>query len=82
VLFVENDTNSLGYNQWFYFSIQNNEANRNYTFRLVNMVNHPLLQRKRRSFFEAGCKPAVFSLEEARVGGAGWSRMGSNISYE
>ena len=59
---MENDTNSLGYNQWFYFSIQHNQANLNYTFRIVNFVNKILIEEKKHSFFKYGCKPAVFSM--------------------
>lgn len=35
---MSNDTNSLGYNQWFYFSIRNLEGGTNYTFKIVNYV--------------------------------------------
>ena len=45
-MFIENDTNSLGYNQWFYFSVRNNSANTKYTFRLVNFVTVALLRKK------------------------------------
>lgn len=39
VLFIQNDTNSLGYNQWFYFSAEGIQARTKYTFRLMNFVS-------------------------------------------
>jgi len=38
-LFIENDTNTLGYNQWFYFSVRNMRKNVKYMFYVVNYVN-------------------------------------------
>lgn len=48
---MENDTNSLGYNQWFYFSVQHNQANVRYTFRIVNFVTEILIQEKEAFLF-------------------------------
>jgi hypothetical protein len=45
-LFISNDTNSLGYNQWFYFSIRNAQRAVKYTFRIVNYVTHLLCRKK------------------------------------
>lgn len=38
-LFMQNDTNSYGYNQWFYYSIRNAQPGVVYTFRIVNFVH-------------------------------------------
>ena len=35
---MQNDTNTYGYNQWFYFSIRNMKVNTKYTFRIANFV--------------------------------------------
>lgn len=35
---MQNDTNTYGYNQWFYFSVQNAKKNTVYTFRIANYV--------------------------------------------
>jgi hypothetical protein len=35
---MSNDTNTMGYNQWFYFSVQNMRKGVTYTFRIVNFV--------------------------------------------
>jgi hypothetical protein len=36
--FIENDTNTAGYNQWFYFSVQNMQKEVTYKFNILNMV--------------------------------------------
>lgn len=38
-LFMQNDTNTYGYNQWFYFSVENAHKGTPYTFKIVNFVN-------------------------------------------
>lgn len=35
---MQNDTNTYGYNQWFYFSIRNAKRNTKYTFKIANYV--------------------------------------------
>lgn len=35
---MQNDTNTYGYNQWFYFSVRNMKINTKYTFRISNFV--------------------------------------------
>lgn len=37
-LFMSNDTNTLGYNQWFYFSLRNMRAQTKYSFKVANYV--------------------------------------------
>jgi Rad3-related DNA helicase len=42
VLFMQNDSNTYGYNQWFYFSLRNAKKNMKYTFKIANYVlAHP-----------------------------------------
>ena len=41
---MSNDTNTLGYNQWFYFSLRNMKNNVKYSFRIMNYVNIMLLR--------------------------------------
>ena len=38
MLFMQNDTNTRGYNQWFYFSITNAEPGIPYRFHILNFV--------------------------------------------
>ena len=35
---MSNDTNTLGYNQWFYFSLRNMKKKVKYVFKIVNYV--------------------------------------------
>ena len=44
-LFMQNDTNTYGYNQWFYFSIRNMKVNTKYTFRIANFVSINLCRK-------------------------------------
>lgn len=38
-LFLQNDTNSYGYNQWFCFSLKNAKPGINYRFTIMNLVS-------------------------------------------
>jgi len=50
-LFIQNDTNSLGYNQWFYFSVQGAEPGITYNFKIVNFVRKIVIEEKKTFFF-------------------------------
>lgn len=51
---MQNDTNSKGNNQWFYFKVQGMTQNQDYTFNVVNFT-------KSDSLFNYGMAPAIFS---------------------
>ena len=38
ILVVQDDTNTTGYNQWFFFKISNTRANMTYHFNIINLV--------------------------------------------
>jgi hypothetical protein len=44
-MFIQNDTNTIGYNQWFYFSVRNAEKGLKYHFKIVNFVSFCLINR-------------------------------------
>jgi hypothetical protein len=71
---MQNDTNTYGYNQWFYFSIRNAKSKTKYTFKIANF-------KKSYSFFDNGLQPSIFSLQKDKQEGLGWYREGTNISY-
>ena len=73
VLFLSNDTNSNGYNKWFYFAVKNKKKNTTYTFSIVNF-------RKNMTFFKQGMKPTRFSLKTQQMKGNGWSRVSNRVS--
>jgi hypothetical protein len=39
---MQNDTNSKGNNQWYYFSISNTRKNHNIKINIINFVNYYL----------------------------------------
>lgn len=48
-LLLQNDTNTRGYNQWFYFSVENMRAGQSYTLRLCNFVRDGLIEARKRN---------------------------------
>ena len=44
-LFISNDTNTLGYNQWFYFAVSNMRKGVTYSFKIVNYVMFSLARK-------------------------------------
>lgn len=54
---MQNDINSTGNNQWFYFSVEGMRPNQEYTFTVVNFT-------KSDSLFNYGMAPTVYSTAE------------------
>ena len=52
---LQNDINTKGNNQWFFFSVRNVPRGTALRFNIVNLS-------KRHSLFEYGMKPSVFSV--------------------
>ena len=59
-LFMQNDTNTYGYNQWFYFSVRNMKVNTKYTFRIANFVLLLLCRKNRIRSLIMGCSLCCF----------------------
>lgn len=72
VLFLQNDTNTKGYNKWFYFAVKNKKKFMTYTFSIVNF-------RKNMSFIKQGLRPTRFSVKEQEAKGNGWSKCNNHI---
>jgi hypothetical protein len=73
-----NDINSIGNNQWFYFSVEGMTVDKEYTFSVVNFT-------KSDSLFNYGMAPAVYSMAENKsIFGVerGWRRAGKEITYK
>lgn len=70
-LILQNDTNTKGYNQWFYFSFRNESA-KSARFNIVNLI-------KKHSLFEEGVRPVGFSLQQSH---RGWHSIGKEIDYQ
>jgi hypothetical protein len=72
-LYINNDIGTYNCNHWFYFSVKNPRKT-SITFKIVNM-------RKKDILFQAGMKPAVYSLLLEQAQGIRWHREGTGISY-
>lgn len=57
---MQNDTNTNGYNQWFYFSILEAQANKKYTFKIVNFVLLGLYRKRNIRFLSMACSLTSF----------------------
>ena len=67
-LVLQNDTNTKGHNQWFYFKATSTRRHQKVRFNICNLV-------KDDSLFSYGLKPLVFS-EKEYSRGLGWYRAG------
>ena len=65
---MQNDTNTKGYCQWFYFLVRNNE-NKKIKINIVNFI-------KKRLMFLDGVRPVGFSVKQNERNGIGWDFMG------
>ena len=54
-LILENDTNTKGYNQWFFFMVMSFDRGSTVKLNVVNLVN-------KGSHFQKGMKPCIMSL--------------------
>ncbi|CAD8066241.1 unnamed protein product [Paramecium sonneborni] len=73
-LMMQNDTNTKGNTQWFYFSVENTIKNCIVTFNIINFI-------KCDSLFNMGQKPVIFSTKSNKIRGTGWIKGGHNIIY-
>ena len=73
-LLLQNDINSKGNTQWFYFRIVNLPAKTKIKINIVNML-------KGDSLFNYGMQPCIHSAEAEKKNGQGWFRSGSSIKY-
>ena len=71
---MQNDINSYGYNQWFFFEMRNTRKGSNVKFNILNY-------RKNDSLFNHGMKMVVYSVMENKKTGKGWFRDGKNFKY-
>ena len=74
ILVLQNDTNTGGYSQWFFFRISNTRANTTYHFNIINF-------QKPNSLYKKGMKVCVYSQKKEEETKIGWHREGKNIQY-
>ena len=73
-LLIQNDVNTLGNTQWFYFSVSNAVASTKVRLNLINMC-------KSTSLFQDGMSICIYSEKRQANTGEGWYRGGENITY-
>lgn len=73
-LILQNDINTNGHTQWFFYRVQNNMANHKVRFNIINLA-------KPDSLYNYGMKILNFSNKIKNEEGIGWHRVGENIDY-
>lgn len=73
-LILQNDINTKGNTQWFFYSVKNVPKDTTVKFNIVNMA-------KPYSLFELGMKPSVFSLMKFEKRNIGWVRDATKVHY-
>lgn len=74
-LIMQNDVNTKGHNQWFYFKVTSMKKHNKIKFNIVNFI-------KDQSMFSYGIKPLTFSEKNYNKHKIGWVRSGDRVSYE
>ena len=73
-LVVQNDTNTNGYSQWFFFRVSGGRKGANVHFNLINLM-------KGYSLFNRGMQICVYSEKNAEQEKIGWHKGGNEINY-
>ena len=73
-LYLQNDTNTTGYIQWFFFRVSNTKKGKKITFTIINMLRASCVYKK-------GLKIMVYSKLQAQNENIGWHRDCDNIMY-
>lgn len=73
-LFLQNDINTNGHTQWFFFRVSNTFKGHSVKFNMVNLA-------KPDSLYNYGMKVLCFSEKKRHNEGIEWFRDGTDISY-
>lgn len=73
-MILQNDVNSKGHTQWYYFRVQNVRQGMKVKFNMLNMI-------KSKSLYNEGMKVIIYSEKKNEINGKGWFRGGSDIAY-
>ena len=73
-LYLQNDTNTTGYIQWFFFRVANTKKGRKVNFNIINML-------RKKCIYSHGLKIMTYSTVAAMKENLGWHRAGTNIMY-
>lgn len=73
-LLMQNDINTNGHTQWFFFRVTNAKPGLKVKFNVLNYA-------KPDSLFNYGMKVSIYSDKEAELNDKGWHKGGEDISY-
>lgn len=73
-LHLNNDIETKGHTQWYYFSVRSFKSSHTVRFNLVNFY-------KFESLYNEGLQPCVYSVTKYKRTGVKWHRGGSSIAY-
>ena len=73
-LYLQNDTNTTGYIQWFFFRVSNTKKGRKVNFNIINML-------RKKCIYSHGLKIMTYSTMASIKENLGWHRAGSNTMY-
>ena len=73
-LYLQNDTNTTGYIQWFFFRVTNIKKGKKVNFNIINML-------RKTSMYSHGLKIVCYSEKKSETDNIGWHRAGENILY-
>jgi hypothetical protein len=73
-LVLQNDINTNGHTQWYFFRVGNTRKGESVKFNILNLA-------KPDSLYNYGMKILCFSSKAKQLEGIGWHRVGSSINY-
>ena len=73
-LYLQNDTNTTGYIQWFFFRVSNTKKGKKINFNIINML-------RKKCIYSHGLKIMVYSTMASMKENIGWHRDCTNIMY-
>ena len=74
-LLLQNDINTTGYTQWFFFRVGNTRKSTSVKFSILNMY-------KNNSLYDAGMQITVYSSKKSLMDNLSWHKDGRDISYK
>ncbi|KAJ3412706.1 Cytosolic carboxypeptidase 2 [Chytridiales sp. JEL 0842] len=74
ILHIRPDLHTKGHTQWYLFRVRNMQKGLKYRFDVVNCY-------KRKSLYNSGLKPLMYSERREREDGVGWLRVGEDVGY-
>ena len=73
-LLLQNDINTTGYSQWFFFKVSNTHKDMKIKFNILNMY-------KESSLYKNGMRIVMYSTKESATNNVSWHRAGESIDY-